>query len=174
MPAIGTEAHGKDGNKIIPLDEKAVVIDVVSFENFAVGATYTLRGVLMDKETGKLVQIDGKEVLAETTFTAAESSGNVEVVFVFDSTELEGKTLVVFEWLYYEDTLIAEHTDINDEAQTVTIDSKDSVPTLTPGSPQTGHDGLPTWLLIVCISLARIAAILTVYTRKHWKPELEE
>jgi len=176
VPNIGTEAHGKDGNKIIPLDEKAVVIDVVSFENLVVGATYTLKGVLMDKETEKPVLIDGEEVTAETTFTATASSGSVEVVFTFDSTTLEGKTLVVFEYLYYEDTLIAEHTDIEDEAQTVTIDTKDPVPTPTPtpGSPQTGQDGLPMWLLIVTLGLLVTAVALTIYTRKRWKNEPNE
>ena len=177
-PKIGTLAHGKDGNKIIPLDENAVVIDVVRFENLVAGLTYTLRGVLMDKETGKPVLIDGEEITAETTFTAEASSGSVEVVFTFDSTTLEGKTLVVFEWLYYEDTLIAEHTDIDCEAQTVTIDTRVPepvpTPTPTPGSPQTGRNGVPYWLLLTCLVLATAAIILTVYTKRHWKNNIDD
>jgi len=178
VPNIGTLAHGKDGNKIIPLEENAVVIDVVSFENLVAGAKYRLHGVLMDKETGNPVLVDGNEVTAEAIFVAEDSSGSVEVEFTFDSSGLENKSLVVFEYLYYEDTLIAEHTDIDDEAQTVTVDTneRDSVPTPTPTpsstpapkpiSPQTGYAGLSIWLLVSCVALAIVAFILTKYTLK--------
>jgi hypothetical protein len=177
-PSIGTVAVGKDGNKIIPLDENAVIIDTVSYENLSAGATYTLVGLLMDKETAEPVLVDGEQVTADITFTAEESSGSVDVVFIFDSTELFGKTLVVFEYLYYEDTLIAEHTDIDDEAQTVTVEDEppdpetpepEPTPTPTPNNPQTGQDGLPYWLLAVLMVLLIIAVVLTVYTRKRWK-----
>ena len=123
--------------------------------------------------------VDGKEVTAEATFRAIASSGSVEVVFTFDSTKFEGKELVVFEYLYYNDVLIAEHTDIDDEAQTVTVDTKEppTTPTPTtpptPGSPQTGRDGVPYWLLISCIGLAVIALVLTIYTKKRWKNEAD-
>jgi len=132
----------------------------------------------MDKATGAPVLIDGEEITAETTFTATATSGSVEVVFTFDSTTLEGKTLVVFEYLYYEDTLIAEHTDIDDEAQTVTIEEREPTPTPTPtptpGSPQTGQDGVPYWLLISFISLVVLAVALTIYTKKRWKNKPSE
>ena len=35
----------------------------------------------MDKATGKPLLINGKEVTAETTFTAKEKDGTVDVVF---------------------------------------------------------------------------------------------
>jgi len=153
----------------------------VSYENLVPGRTYTLKGILMDKETGRPVTVGGESVSAETTFTPTESSGSAEVVFTFDSTELEGKALVVFEYLIYEDAIIAEHTDIDDEAQTVTVEKEmpeDPPPTAmpTPGappapvSPQTGRDGLPYWLLIVASILFIAAIIATAYTIKRRKP----
>jgi hypothetical protein len=160
-PKIGTKAHGKDGNKIIPLDEKAIVIDIVKFENLVAFDAYTLKGILMDKETGKPVLVDGKEVTAETAFTAKESSGSTEVVFTFDSTGLESKILVVFEYLYYRETLITEHTDINDEAQTVTIAERE--PENPGGGAQTGRDGLPVRLLILGIGAVVMALLLKLY-----------
>jgi len=189
-PEIGTMASGKDGNKIIPLDEEAVIIDTVSFENLVAGETYTLKGILMDKKTGEPVLVDGKTVISEVTFAAEDTSGSVEVMFSFDSTELEGLVLVVFEYLYYEDRLIAEHTDIDDEAQTVTVESKEPPPEPTPSpapqpspsptpgsapkSPQTGRDGLPVGLLITLVCLIVFAVILTIYTIKRWKLDRDE
>jgi dTDP-4-dehydrorhamnose reductase len=61
-----------------------------------------MTGTLMDKETGKPVEIDKKEVTAETTFTPKESSGTVDVIFSFDGTSLAGKTVVVFESATYD------------------------------------------------------------------------
>ena len=73
---------------------------------------------------------------------------------------------------------IAEHTDINDEAQTVTVDGETPPPMRTPPpaprSPQTGRDGLPVWLLVVAMCAVTAAAILTVYTRKRWKRDISE
>jgi len=170
VPKIKTTATGKDGNKIIPLDEKAVIIDTVSYENLTPNQEYTIKGILMDKETGKSL-----EITAETTFTPTEATGTIEVIFTLDSTKLEGKTIVVFEYLYYKDTLIADHTDINDEAQTVTVESKTpEPPTPTNKSPQTGQDGLPLKLLAICIGMIILAIALTIYTKKRWKDDKDE
>jgi hypothetical protein len=108
----------------------------------------------------------GEQVLGQTAFTADASSGSVEVVFTFDSTDFEGKTFVVFEYLYYYGTLIAEHTDINDEAQTMTIATTEpeepEIPDKPGGGAQTGHDGLPIWLIFVSIGamLGAVAAVV--------------
>lgn len=73
----------------------------------------------MDKETGKPVEIDKKEVTAETTFTPKESSGTVEVIFSFDGTSLAGKTVVVFESATYDGKEFATHADLEDNGQTI-------------------------------------------------------
>lgn len=73
----------------------------------------------MNQATGKPLTIAGKKVTAETTFKAKKSSGTVEVTFVFDGSDLGGKTTVVFESLTYKETEIAVHADIEDEAQTI-------------------------------------------------------
>jgi hypothetical protein len=41
----------------------------VTYTGLTPGKEYKLTGTLMDKETGKPVQQDGKDVTAETTFT---------------------------------------------------------------------------------------------------------
>ena len=61
----------------------------------------------------------GNPVTAEKTFTAKKVNGTVEMEFTFDSTKLAGADVVVFEELYLNESLIAEHTDITDEDQTI-------------------------------------------------------
>ena len=56
-------------------------------------------GKLMDKETGKAYKVGDKEVTSEATFTPEAESGTVDMIFVFDSTGMEGKSVVVFERL---------------------------------------------------------------------------
>ena len=169
-PKIGTRAKGEDGSKIIPVSETAKVIDVVSYENLIVGEEYTVRGVLMDKETGNPILVDGKEITAVTSFVAKEASGSVEVVFTFNSKTLQQKVIVVFETLEYEGKEIAAHADITDDAQTVGVDIE-VVPDKpgTGGGAKTGNDGLPIWLLIVAAGAAATAVLLILKKKKHNK-----
>ncbi len=123
----------------------------------------------MDKETGKPVLVDGKEITATKTFVAKEKSGSVEVEFVFNAMTLEGKVLVVFESLEYKGKEIATHADLGDQAQTVGIGVK-TVTEETPGTgggAKTGRDGLPFWLLFVAIGAAIGAAL--IYSRHKKK-----
>lgn len=73
----------------------------------------------MNKATNKPLLIDGKEVKAETTFTAKEKNGFVTLDFTFDGREQQGREVVVFEDVLYENEIIATHADINDAGQTI-------------------------------------------------------
>ena len=73
----------------------------------------------MDQETGEPILVDGKEVTGETEFTAEESSGTAEVIFTFDGSTLAGKTVVVFEKLWYGDEQIGSHEDLDSKEQTL-------------------------------------------------------
>ena len=75
----------------------------------------------MDKETNQPLLVDGKEVTAETTFTAEDRTGSVDVEFIFNGTGLSKKKIVVFEDMYEKNRLLASHSDIEDEDQTVNI-----------------------------------------------------
>ena len=102
------------------VDEQTTVIDKVDYKNLIPGSTYEVSGVLMNQETGAaLLDKDGKEITAKTTFKAEKASGSVELAFTFDSTLLIGKSVVAFEDLYNENIKVAFHTDIRDEGQTV-------------------------------------------------------
>ena len=119
-PEIGTTASFEGEKEIDPLD-KVTLTDTVSYKDLTPGKEYRVTGVLMDKSNGKELLINGEKVTAEATFVATEASGSVDVTFIFDATGLHGKEIVVFEDLYRENVLLATHTDINDEGQTVKI-----------------------------------------------------
>lgn len=96
-------------------------IDVVEYKGLTPGREYTMKGVLMDKDTGEALLVDGKEVHGETTFTPEKSSGTVEVVYEFDSSILEGKDVVSFEECVRDEHTVASHTDIEDDNQTIAV-----------------------------------------------------
>lgn len=135
IPELGTTAT-IDGKKEFTVNGDITIDDVVSYKHLTAGKEYTIKGVLMDKSTGKQFLVDGKEVCSEVTFTPETADGEVTVSFTFDGSVITKETeIVVFETLYREGTEIAGHADIEDENQTVTIH-----PQPEPEKPQTGDD----------------------------------
>ncbi len=105
---------------MIAAGEKISIIDTVSYENLKAGQEYTLIGKLMDKDTEQIVKdACGKDVTAEVRFIPKEKNGKAEVIFTFDGSLLEGKTLVAYERLEKNGKVYAVHADIHDEEQTV-------------------------------------------------------
>lgn len=122
FPEIHTTATDSETADHLTLaDSRAVITDTVTYTNLLKGETYTLSGVLMDKETGKELLVDGEPVTQEMSFTAGRASGTKKLKFEFDTTGLAGKSFVVYETLTLEDVEVAEHKDINDEGQTIHI-----------------------------------------------------
>ena len=102
------------------------VIDTVTLDGLEKGTTYQLKGWQMVKSENAQLLIGGEPVESDYTFTAKDSSMEVQIAFTFNASELAGKDLVTFEELYDlsnpdEPTKVAEHKDIEDEGQTVTI-----------------------------------------------------
>ena len=122
-PTLGTTAT-VDGQHTADPTGEITIVDVVQYTGLISGNTYTISGVLMDKGTGEPLLVDGAEVTAEVEFTPEESAGTVELTYTLDASALAGTTIVVFETLYSDGVEIAAHTDINDEAQTITINPK--------------------------------------------------
>ena len=126
-PKIGTTLLDKSTERHEGMAKsEAVYIDTVKYENLCVGKEYTVTGTLMDKSTGK--PLTGKGATSTVTFTPTEANGEIEVKFVFDSSSLAGKVIVCFEDLYRNNHLVATHTDLEDENQSVSV-------TPPPGSP---------------------------------------
>ena len=122
-PTLGTTAT-VDGSHIADPTGEITIVDVVKYTGLAPGETYTISGVLMDKGTGEPLLVDGAEVTAEVEFTPESADGTVELTYTLDASALAGTTIVVFETLYSDGVEIAAHADINDEAQTITIEPR--------------------------------------------------
>lgn len=100
------------------------IVDIVAYEGLIVGKEYTLKGQLYErrvKEGTDTVEAVPTDIKSEKKFTPTQEKDEVHL-------ELEipegyaGKTLVVFEEAYGPDgKLIAKHTDINDENQTIYV-----------------------------------------------------
>lgn len=128
-PTVRTTAKDKvSGNNTADISKNTVIIDTVNYAGLIPSKKYTVKGVLMDKSTGKPLMVNGKKLTAEKNFTATTENGSVDIEFTFNSTALEGKSVVAFETLYFDDKEIAVHDDINDKGQTITFNSKSTEP----------------------------------------------
>ena len=158
IPKIGTKAS-VDGKKEFTANGDITIDDVVSYKNFTAGKEYTIKGVLMDKSTGKQFLVDGKEVCSEVTFTPETADGEVTVSFTFDGSVITKETeIVVFETLYREGTEIAVHANIEDENQTVTIH-----PQPEPEKPQTGdNSNLGFYIGLGSVAVGGLIAFLII------------
>ena len=118
--------------------ESGVITDTVSYMNLIPGKEYTVKGILMDKATGKPLISDGEKIIAEKVFTADKEDGQVKLSFYFSEDDLQGKTAVVFEKLYFEGDLVGSHQDLKDKNQTVTFEEPQ-----TPDVPEKEKPDVP-------------------------------
>jgi hypothetical protein len=120
FPEVKTHAEDqKTKDEVGETHKETTIVDKVNYRNLIPGKEYTVRGVLMDKETVKPVTVNGKTVTSEKKFTADKADGTVEMNFTFDASSLRGKTTVVFEDLFYEGIKVASHGDLTDHDQTI-------------------------------------------------------
>lgn len=131
VPSISTTATDRTTHDhVTHANETTTLIDTVAFTGLDTTRPYTITGTLhraivdengITKDAGALVDEKGEEVTATTTFTPTASNGTVDVAFTFDSSALEGETVVAYEQLTQDDTLYAAHADIANEAQSVKV-----------------------------------------------------
>ena len=176
---IHTNATDKaTGEKMIIAGKEVTVIDTVTLDDLEKGVKYTLKGWEMVKSENAELLVNGKRVENDLTFTATDSQMEVQIEFIFNASELGGKELVTFEELYDtsnpdEPIKVAEHKDIKDEGQTVTIKEKPeshttpeepSTPTKTSDSPKTG-DNTPFVALFAMMGISAAGLIFAGYKR---------
>lgn len=123
VPEIATHANVPNEDiRLVPAVEEYLFTDTVMYENLIPGKTYTVTGVLVNADTGEtLLDEDGNPITGSKEFTPSAADGSVDVEFTVNTLWLQGKTVVVFEDLYYEGVRIATHSDIEDKDQTFDI-----------------------------------------------------
>ena len=163
---IGTTATDKsDGDHTLMAGKDAIITDRVTYEGLIPGKEYTLKATLMDKKTGEMLSINDQHVTAELKFTPNSQNGTIDIdLGKFDASSLDGHDLVVFEELYKQteqgneatEVLVAEHKDIDDEGQTVTV-------TTTPPGGFFGKTGGNDFFIVVSIAALAVLACGCAY-----------
>jgi hypothetical protein len=159
-PTIKTKANYK--NKI--------VTDTVTYTNLIPGMEYELSGVLMDKKSG-----NSTEITATKKFTPDKANGSVDMSFEIDASKFAGKSIVVFETLKLNGNVVAEHKDINDKDQTVTIskgeNKKDGGSSDKKSGSDSGRSSYKTGdflpYILTGILLILLASAAVVYRRRR-------
>lgn len=166
------------GKKSIVAGKEVTIVDTVTLDGLVKGTKYTLKGWEMVKSENVELFIDGERVENELTFTATDSEMEVQISFTFNTNELAGKSLVTFEELYDvtnpdEPIKVAEHKDIKDEGQTVTVKEapetpttpdEPSTPTKTSDSPKAG-DNTPFVALFAMMGISAAGLIFATYKK---------
>ena len=114
------------GEKMIVAGKDVTILDTVTLDGLEKGTKYQLKGWEMVKSENAELLVNGERVENDLAFTATDTKMEVQIEFTFNTSKLAGKELVTFEELYDvtnpdEPTKVAEHKDIEDDGQTVTI-----------------------------------------------------
>ncbi|HBH3754176.1 TPA: VaFE repeat-containing surface-anchored protein [Clostridioides difficile] len=182
---IHTTATSKDGEKTILAGKDVTITDTVKLDGLTKGTKYQLKGWQMLKEENAELIINDKRIENDYIFTADSETMEVKIEFTFDASNLGGKQLVTFEELYDlsnpdEPIKVAEHKDIEDDGQTVTIKEVPETPTpeetekpTTPDtptktdSPKTGDNtNILAFAIMMFVSAGGLAG---TYFFKHRK-----
>lgn len=116
-PEIATTLTDNSGRKNVAYGEKITLVDTVKYSGLTPGLQYELAMTLMDKSTGK-----STGYTATAKFNADKADGEAKVEVTVNGSDVAGKSIVAFEELKLNGKLIAEHKDLNDADQTVTIE----------------------------------------------------
>ena len=168
VPELKTTAT-VNGKKEVIAKGEITIKDTVEYKHLVPNTEYVIKGILMDKSTGKPFKVKGKEITSTVKFVPDKTDGKVEVTFTFDGSAIKKDTeLVVFETLYRDGVELTAHADINDDGQTVTI----KVPELE--NPKTGDERNKKASASVMSVSALGAVSLAYYLLKKKKNNKEE
>ena len=159
--------------------KKIVAFEDVTYEGISIGTHEDLTDedqtisypeihtTAADQASGSKTMTLGSSVtLVDTVTYKGLTTG--KTYFTFDTTKLQGKTLVVFETLYdTQGNPIVAHSDLNDEDQTVSVPVQPVIPPVV-----TGDDSSPmpyVFGLAVAVLIAMAAVVILLRKRKNQK-----
>lgn len=164
VPELKTMAT-VNGKKEVIAKGEITIKDTVEYKHLIPNTEYVIKGILMDKSTGKPFKVKGKEITSTFKFVPDKTDGKVEVTFTFDGSAIKKDTeFVVFETLYRDGVELIAHADIDDKGQTVTIKP------YIPHNPKTGDDrNINRILGIAGASLVGIAGCVYFFIKRKKK-----
>lgn len=121
-------------SKILDAKKDACLTDAISYKNFDPRIPYTIKGKLIDMETGNtLIDAQGNKVEVEQSVAADVSgTGEWDVDYKFDASKLAGTVIVAFEEVYAEagegKKLVSSHKEFWDDNQKVYIGDGNQIP----------------------------------------------
>ncbi len=138
--------------------KKAVIRDKVEYKDIIPGS-YILKGILIIVKAGTPSD-QWREDYSRKEIEISETEGTVEVDFTLDASGLNGRSVVVFEYLYRKgcDEPAASHEDIRDKGQTVIF--RDKI------VPETGDTSSVIPLLLLAAAGAGTVAVL-LFSRRE-------
>lgn len=132
-PSLRTSAtDGELGLKEVQPDQDVTIVDVIEYENLVPSKTYRIVSSLHMKsydeegasqDEGSIRSPSGEEIAVESEFVPESASGQLSVQIPISTAGLPNTSIVVFEELWCDGGLVAEHCDINDWGQTVEVAS---------------------------------------------------
>lgn len=167
---IHTTASSKeDGSKAAASGDEVTIVDVVTLEGLKPGSSYRLCGWEMIRDKNEELLIDGKRVENEVEFTAEKENEKTEIEFSFNTKDLGGSDVVIFEELYDvtepdKPKLAAEHKDIDNKEQTVTIKSPEEKQPAVKKAPKTGDIHKSTLFIFILLLVLSCTAIFRCVT----------
>lgn len=126
-PSIRTSAHSQStGTSQAGSSTSESLCDTVSYDGLTVGAHYTLTTTLHVRnaegaDLGVAKDARGNPISVSQEFSPSSTSGTIESTVSLDTIPFEGSTLVFFEELYLNGSLVASHQNIGDENQSVCV-----------------------------------------------------
>lgn len=119
VPKVTTSLRDrKTGTQVLNPSKDACLVDTISYFRMQPDTEYTVRGKLIDMQTGKvLAGSDGEKAeKEEKRRTDEDGTGKWEIEYKFDASELGGKIIVAYEEVYInsgkhagENVMIASH-----------------------------------------------------------------
>lgn len=178
LTSATVDASGKVGYDALTDEQKEAVSDVAVLKDSGIVLNYSATGELpvsIDMDAlGKFIA-DNEDLISHLVYQTAEFTpekydGTVTMDFHFNANDVidrlggETKDIVVFEELYKQteqgneatEVLVAEHKDIDDEGQTVTV-------TTTPPGGFFGKTGGNDFFIVVSIAALAVLACGCAY-----------
>ena len=123
------------------------IVDQVCYEGLEVGERYSLKAIVVDRESGEPLSAAGRLIEGTADFTAETASGCTEVMINVQGEDIKAKSVVIFEDLFLGNQRIAFHRDINAAEQTLNVEQ--------PKRPKVARAGTSG---VLVVSLAGVGA----------------